>query len=250
MSLTQHMLDAALSYARRGMPVLPLEPARCLCDGPHEPDRKECPGKAPVGRLVRHGHNDATCDPDVIRSWWRADVLYNVGIRPAAGYIVLDVDPRHGGRLDELGGIPPTRIAATGGGGWHVWFRWNGPTRGMLADTDGIDIKTHTGYLVAPPSIHPSGNRYEWLSEEPAAPLPAHLAERVSPPRPTPVKASIPRSQTRSQRRFDEVITAWPPSPREPQRVPVLGCVPVHRAGSGRGDVRRARCRSRSGRPR
>lgn len=195
MTLTQHMLDAALSYARRGMPVLPLAVG----------------GKTPI---TKHGKDDATTDLDQVRRYWRLNgPAFNVGIRPAPGYIVLDVDPRNGGELEALGGIPPTRIAATGGGGWHVWFRWNGPTRGMLADTNGIDIKTHSGYLVAPPSIHPSGNTYRWLSEEPAAPLPQHLVERVSPARPTPVKASIPRSQTRSQRRFDEVITRMADQP-------------------------------------
>lgn len=188
MSLTQHMLDAALSYARRGMPVLPLTVR----------------DKTPV---TKHGKDDATTDPDQVRRYWRLNgPAFNVGIRPTEGYIGLDVDPRNGGQLEALGGIPPTRIAETGGGGWHVWFRWNGPTRGMLADCEGVDIKTHRGYLVVPPSVHPSGNTYRWISEEPAAPLPQHLVERVSPPRPTPVKASILRSETRSQRRFDAII--------------------------------------------
>lgn len=42
-------LDAAISYAARGWPVLPIEPR----------------GKAPIGVLARHGWHDATLDVDL-----------------------------------------------------------------------------------------------------------------------------------------------------------------------------------------
>ncbi len=48
------LLAAALEYARRGWPVLPLAPR----------------GKAPLGALVPRGLNDATTDPERIRQWW------------------------------------------------------------------------------------------------------------------------------------------------------------------------------------
>ena len=79
---------------------------------------------------------------------------------------------------------PDSGVSSTGGGGWHVWFRYDGPVRGKLAGTTGVDIKGHSGYVVAPPSIHPNGRAYEWISEHSAAPLPDHLVERVSPPQP------------------------------------------------------------------
>ena len=167
-------LDAALEYAQRGIGVFPLKPRT----------------KVPA---TRNGLHDATCDPEQIRRWWRpSNPLWNIAIRPASHLLVLDVDPRSGGSLDDLGQFPTTRTASTGGGGFHVWFRYAGPVRGKLADTDGVDIKSHNGYLVAPPSIHPSGGRYVWIDEHPAAVLPDHLVERVSPP----VRVPQPRSSS------------------------------------------------------
>ncbi|MGW6035298.1 bifunctional DNA primase/polymerase [Gordonia terrae] len=170
-------LDVALGYAERGIGVFPLKPR----------------SKVPA---TRNGLHDATCDPAVIRHWWRpTQPAWNIAVRPPTHLIVLDVDPRAGGSLDDLGSIPTTRIASTGGGGWHVWFRYSGRVRGKLAGADGIDIKGNNGYLVAPPSIHPNGREYRWEIEHPAAVLPDHLVERVAPPsqldRGQPVQSSL-----------------------------------------------------------
>ncbi|WP_433657552.1 bifunctional DNA primase/polymerase [Nocardia sp. CA-128927] len=154
------MMAHALAYARAGLAVLPLAPA----------------GKVPV---VEHGKDDATTDPEVIRAWWERNPLCNIGIRPLVGRVVLDVDPRSGGSLEALGELPDTWMAATGGGGWHVWFRCTGRMRGRLDGVAGVDIKTHTGYVVAAPSVHPSGIRYRWLNRAPVAVLPMHLRDKV-----------------------------------------------------------------------
>lgn len=154
----------ALDYARRGLEVFPLQVR----------------GKAPL-RGTR-GLLDATTDIETVKFWWRPNnPPWNIGLRVPAGHVVLDVDPRNGGTLDALGSLPATRIAETGSGGWHVWFRWSGPARGKLAGCDGIDIKTRRGYIVIPPSVHPCGGRYRWISEHRVPELPAHLHERVRP---------------------------------------------------------------------
>ncbi len=70
-------LDAALDYASRGWPVLPLHTARsharCSCG------RADCssPGKHP---RTEHGVKDATTDENTIRSWWKEHPTANVGI--------------------------------------------------------------------------------------------------------------------------------------------------------------------------
>ncbi len=153
---TDTFLDHALAYARAGLRVLPLLPGQ----------------KTPA---TRHGKDDATTDLERIRSWWIGNPLYNIGIRPNPGDVVLDIDVRNGGTYESLGEHPETRTAFTGGLGWHVWFRCSGQMRGKLDKLPGVDIKTETGYLVAPPSIHPSGNRYRWINNEPIAPMPGHL---------------------------------------------------------------------------
>ncbi len=170
------LLSHVLGYARAGLDVLPLTPG----------------GKTPLGTLVPHGKDDASHDVEQVRDWWVQHPTANIGIRPAVGVVVLDVDPRNGGAsaLVELtrphGGLSPTWTAWTGGGGLHAWYRAAGPFKAKLCD--GVDLKTHTGYVVVPPSLHPSGRRYVWANDLPIAEAPAWLAAILAapPPRPLP----------------------------------------------------------------
>ena len=82
---------------------------------------------------------------------------------------ILDVDGEDGeaalrGLQARLGALPRTREVITGGGR-HLWFRYTGPipstTRRIGA---GLDTKGDGGYVIAPPSVHPSGRRYAWSS--------------------------------------------------------------------------------------
>jgi hypothetical protein len=170
MTLTEFR-DAALAYAGAGLSVLALWPRH----------------KEPY---TAHGKDDATTDPELINQLWTRKPDLNIGIRPTAGLVVLDVDAQHGGpeALAELtfkhGAIPETWTARTGQGGMHIWLRADGPFRGKLCT--GVDIKSHTGYLVAPPSIHPNGRRYEWLNRVPVAHAPDWLRPMLTPPPPKP----------------------------------------------------------------
>ncbi|WP_225732296.1 MULTISPECIES: bifunctional DNA primase/polymerase [unclassified Nocardia] len=157
------MVEHALAYARAGLSVLPLAPG----------------GKTP---MTKHGKDGATTNLVVIENWWARNPLFNIGIRPKSGVVVLDIDPRNGGTTEALGSLPETWMAQTGGGGWHLWFRCAGKMRGRLEGAPGVDIKTNTGYLVAPPSIHPCGARYRWLNRAPIAELPDRLRDRVRAP--------------------------------------------------------------------
>jgi hypothetical protein len=143
--------DAALAYADLGWHVLPLGPR----------------AKVPLGRLVPNGLHDATADLAQVLRWWTAHPAANVGIAcGASGLVVLDVDPRNGGDdaladlESELGELPPTVENHSGGGGVHLLFRHPGDSLvGQAAE--GVDVKDR-GYIVAPPSIHPSGQPYVW----------------------------------------------------------------------------------------
>jgi hypothetical protein len=169
-------IEHAVAYARARQPVLPLHwptPDGCSCRRPDCPS----PAKHP---LTDHGKDDATTDVKKIGTWWAIWPQANIGLRPVDGIVVLDVDPRHGGAtalaalLDEPGRtLPHTLTANTGGGGLHIWYRCPGPYRGQLAP--GVDVKSASGYVVAPPSVHISGRPYTWATAVDIAPAPAWL---------------------------------------------------------------------------
>jgi hypothetical protein len=177
----------ALRYAAGGLPVLPLHSirdGRCTCG-------RDCGSNAGKHPLTAHGKDDATIDLERVIAWWARWMWANVGVIPLPGLIVLDVDPRNGGdtALAELvgrhGPLPLTLTARTGGGGLHMWFAYAGPARGKLCT--GVDVKTWAGYVVAPPSRHLTGRRYEWATGLATARAPEWVRRILSPPlRPMP----------------------------------------------------------------
>jgi hypothetical protein len=169
--------EAALRYALAGMGVFPIVPR----------------GKKP---LTDHGLKDATKDPTVIREWWQRRPGANVGIATGAesGVFVVDVDPRNDGNesLWELelkhGKLETTKVR-TGGGGTHFYIKHPGGlvpcSAGRLGP--GLDVKGDGGYVVAPPSIHCSGQPYRWERSDraggaPLAPAPTWLLDLIRNP--------------------------------------------------------------------
>lgn len=185
--------DAALRLAYAGHPVLPLHSIRadghCTCG-------RTCdsPGKHP--RTVS-GLKDASAEPSVVAGWWRRWRSANIGLLTgeASGLLVADLDAQGFKAFAILqahhGEIPLTRWARTGGRGWHVYFRHPGGGLGNSCRKlgPGIDTRGDAGYVVAPPSNHVSGGRYEWANQERVAPCPPWLLELLRPPGP----ASRPR---------------------------------------------------------
>lgn len=174
--MMNEMLAAAISYAERGWRVFPLHGivnGLCTCG------RRSC-GSVAKHPLVRRGLYEATTDPKQIQSWWRRWRSANVGIATGAtsGIAVIDIDlPRALPSLKQLvHKFPSTLTGCTGGGGLHLIYR--GTCADLRCTTSqvpgighliGVDVRAEGGYIVAPPSIHRSGRRYEWL--DPNAPL-------------------------------------------------------------------------------
>jgi hypothetical protein len=170
-----NLLDSALSYADRGWRIFPLHTPKpngaCSCRNTSCKDI----GKHPhyERQSLEHGLNDATTNPDQIRHWWGLWQDANPAIRTGAesGIVVLDVDPRHNGdetlaRLElDHGPLPETVEVVTGGGGRHLYFRY--PEAETIRSSngeigEGLDVKATGGYVVAPPALHASGQRYAW----------------------------------------------------------------------------------------
>lgn len=168
------MIRAALALARRGLLVFPVfwpTGGGCACG-----ERCQSPGKHPLRDAAPHGHLDATTDPERVTEWWRRWPLANIGLRTGveSGVLVLDRDDRNGGEagweaLEAEHGPIPYSVRARTGGGIHVYLRHPGGfVTSLKGVAPGVDLKADGGYVVAPPSLHHSGRRYEWLDAEEA----------------------------------------------------------------------------------
>lgn len=183
--LPQGLADAACFYAELGIAIHPLHgvlsDGRCTCGG-RMPGCQ--PGKHPRLRGWQVG---ATSDRDCIQAWWRKWPQANIGSPVPPGHLVIDVDPRHGGRVETLGVLPPTRMARTGSGGVHVYFRapdWlcleDLTDRAKVRGLPGVDLRTWKNYVVLPPSRSAAGT-YQWITAPDAqvAMLPEQLLQLI-----------------------------------------------------------------------
>jgi hypothetical protein len=183
------LLAAALDYAARGWAVLPLRP------------REKVP-------LTSAGSRDATTDAAQVRSWWARWPDANVGIATGgAGPWVLDLDGPDA--MPPGMDLPPT-AASTTGRGVHYLFAADERVRnrqrlwGRPADVRGAG-----GYIVAPPSVHPSGVVYEWRADAPLAKAPAWLLEAVlRPAQPDTPPQAVERPQAPPQA-TDDALARW-----------------------------------------
>jgi hypothetical protein len=169
-------LPAALDLAAAGWEIFPCEPV----DVPE----KGIEAKEPA---TVNGHLVATTDRDQIEHWWGERPHYLIGLRVPENMIVLDNDPRNGGKLSALPPLPRTLTSwsGRGDGGCHKFFT---RPEGKLTSSrlpKGIDLKTHSGYVIAPPSLHPAtGQPYRW-EHATVALLPYAVVEMLRPkPRP------------------------------------------------------------------
>ena len=89
-----------------------------------------------------------------------------VGIVTGAvsGVLVLDVDGPEGEAVLKEHGHPVTPMVRTGSGGLHLYFRHpDREVRTGIRVALGLDVKASGGYVVAPPSVGPAGEPYEWI---------------------------------------------------------------------------------------
>ena len=137
-----------------------------------------------------NGCKDATMDFDIIRAWWVREPLYNVAIATGSisGIFVVDVDgPDAEAALRKLElefGELPTTVEVITGRGRHLYFRISGGrvqnSVGKIAL--GIDVRGENGFVLVPPSNHPSGRPYAWSVDAGStiATAPDWLLSRVS----------------------------------------------------------------------
>ena len=168
------MKDELFRYAKKGWMAIPVEPM----------------GKRP---LIKDWPTKASNDEGIIDQWFLEWPDANIGVVTGAisGIFVLDIDPRNNGQetLEKLeqqhGRLPETLTSNTGGGGQHRLFKY--PEGIKIKSTkipDGIDVQSDGKFIVLPPSIHSSGNKYEWVDDTtPIAEAPEWLVDLINKPK-------------------------------------------------------------------
>lgn len=160
------MQRVAEACARNGWFVFPLIPR----------------GKTPV---TARGFYDATTDVDRVRSIWERTPDANIGLWPGpSGILVIDVDgPKGEETVNQLGLVHVRTLVCTTGrpeGGRHLYFRHPGFTVGNVTLGPRLDVRADAGYVILPPSIHPTGTPYRWIGKaSDIAELPVPITVRL-----------------------------------------------------------------------
>jgi hypothetical protein len=226
MDARDNLTRAALAAAERGWHVFPLRPNT---KRPALHGHRDCPRTGACADGHQGWEQRATTEPARIRAAWN-QAPYNIGLATGpSGLCVIDLDtckpgetiPPEYARQNATSGEDVLAIAAeqagqelpgdtltvrTPSGGLHLYYA--APTGAELRKTEGdrghglgwkIDTRAWGGYMVAPGSTV-DGRAYEYLSDRDPAPLPAWLADRLTPaPLPAapvvPIRPKVPRSR-------------------------------------------------------
>lgn len=147
------MKQAALELASAGWFVFPVQER----------------GKQPLVRW----RDESTSDTSKVSGWWDRWPEANIGIDCGKSQLaVVDYDGVEPPQVDTL--------QVTTGRGVHHYFHNAGDpvpnSASMIGDK--IDVRGEGGYVLAPPSVHPSGAIYQWSDNE-IAPLGDELRSRM-----------------------------------------------------------------------
>lgn len=156
---TDEIIEAAHDYIDRGWAVMPLK-AR---------------SKEPNHNLIRRAYLDATLDLYKATRWFYQDPTANLGISCiASNLVVIDIDYRNGGALNEL--LPATYTVETGDG-LHLYYKAHPSMRFPGTLWQGVDVK-HRGYVVAAPSLHPNGKPYRVIDDRDPVMVPRQFVRK------------------------------------------------------------------------
>lgn len=174
-------------------------------------DRKWCPvpmgtDKRPLGKWAPFQKRLPTNEE--IKEGFSRNPQPNIGVVCGAvsNLVVLDIDGEEGFRsLRDKGLEIPKTLSVKTGRGKHYYFLYPGVlTRNFAKGRSslpllGVDFRGDGGCVVAPPSLHASGVRYEFEENIPPAPLPAWLRKMVVKEGPPPTKDHQPSRPARKK---------------------------------------------------
>jgi len=148
-------LEYALFYVSYDLSVIPLKPGE----------------KVPIVRWEKYQQEAPTIDE--IRKWFEG-ANNNIAIvcgKVSGNLVVIDFDDTEiyekfmkeiesDAELKDI--IESTWLVKTGKG-YHIYIRVDSDKPVKIGKMAKVDIKGEGGYVVAPPSLHPSGKRYEFV---------------------------------------------------------------------------------------
>ena len=125
----------------------------------------------------------------MVESWFTNLTGAGVGVVTGriSNMVVLDVESSCPYPIEDLLKKYPTQmIARSGGGGFHLFYQY--PTNQSRVSNrvrifEGADLRADGGFIVLPPTMHPSGNRYEWVRRGPLGTFPADLLDLQAQPK-------------------------------------------------------------------
>ena len=167
MKIDQQVLD----YVDTGWSILPVKPSE----------------KRPyMTNWLQYTKTKATRE-NVI-NWFSS--LTGAGVGMVTGKIsnivVLDVECYCPTPIEEILKKYPTQlISRTGSGGYHLFYQYpQNVTRvsNRVRIFEGADLRADGGFIVLPPTVHPSGNRYEWVQKGTPMAFPMSLLDVESKP--------------------------------------------------------------------
>lgn len=147
------MINQALQYLTQGKSIIPV-------------------GQDKRPLIVWKDYQTRLATQEEVQQWWIQWPDANIGIVTGKLSDLAVVDIEKGGSTQNM---PITLIAKTGGGGWHYYYKYCEGVENKARVLPLTDIRGEGGFVVAPPSVHNSGNKYEWSWIEKPAEFPKEL---------------------------------------------------------------------------
>lgn len=180
--------------------------------------------------ITTHGVKDAVNTAEGVQSFWQKYPSANIGVSCGASNLaVIDLDSPQA--IDrwyltlaafDLSNLITAIVATSKGEHWYfrqpsklkITNTQKGRDKNGQVEIDKIERRGVGGYVVLPPSIHPSGVQYRWKQgldpfsvEMPE--LPFELALAIQPPRVAPVPVPIPplpRANGEAERHAQNIV--------------------------------------------
>lgn len=165
------LTDEVLGYVDNGWSILPVKPEE----------------KRPfMTNWLQYTKTRAT--KAMVTSWFTN--LSGAGVGAVTGRIsnivVLDVESYCPTPIEEILKQYPTHLVSrTGSGGYHLFYSY--PTSvpkvaNRVKIFEGADLRADGGFIVLPPTVHPNGNKYEWIERGIPGAFPMTLLDLQSRP--------------------------------------------------------------------